>query len=76
MEKRIDEIDILRGIAIILVIIGHSITKKPIDIQGTLWGSTLSNLIGSFHMALFFFIAGLVYHYNSNYKTYIIKKIK
>ena len=37
-NKRIIEVDLLRGIAIVLVVLGHSITKIPVDIQSTAWG--------------------------------------
>lgn len=51
MRKRIEEFDILKGIGILLVVIGHC---------------TLSNnlhcLIYSFHMPLFFMVSGFFYH--------------
>ncbi len=50
-RKRIDWIDIAKGIGIILVIIGH--TAK--------FGSTLRNIIFSFHMPLFFILSGFTF---------------
>lgn len=50
MKKRIDYIDIMRGIAIVLVILGH-INSANVKIK---------SLIYSFHMPIFFFIYGLI----------------
>lgn len=46
--KRIEYIDILKGIGIILVVLGHVTQNKP-----------LFQFIYAFHMPLFFFVAGL-----------------
>lgn len=46
-EKRIDYIDIAKGIGIILVVIGHCINGHSIA----------GRYISSFHMPLFFFIS-------------------
>ena len=51
-RKRLLHIDIARGIAIILVIIGHSITDNY---------NIVNRTILSFHMPLFFVISGLLY---------------
>ncbi len=59
MEKRNRALDIAKGIAIILVVIGHAIpdatTKQGIS-SGSL--ALLHSLIYSFHMPLFFLISG------------------
>ena len=60
-NKRIEYIDILRGIAMILVLIGHNDT-------------ILTNYIYSFHIPLFFFISGLTYKGNSDSLKEVIKK--
>jgi fucose 4-O-acetylase-like acetyltransferase len=49
---RIEWIDIAKGIGIILVVFGHSLAS----------GTTLRQLIFSFHMPLFFFLAGCTFH--------------
>lgn len=51
-KKRRIDLDILKIIGIILVLIGHSYSPWPIE-----------NLIYSFHMPLFFFISGYFYTY-------------
>lgn len=50
-KKRIDYLDVAKGIGIILVILGHLVC----------YNSKLSCIIFSFHMPLFFFISGILY---------------
>ncbi len=50
-RARIEWVDIAKGIGIILVIFGHSLAT----------GSTLRQLIFSFHMPLFFLLAGCTF---------------
>ena len=49
--KRLQWVDIAKGLGIILVVIGHS--KPPTGV---------GSVISAFHMPLFFFLSGLVYH--------------
>ena len=65
MKKRIDYIDIAKGIGIILVIMCH-----------TGYLGILSAYVDAFFMPLFFVTAGMVYRTPSNKKEYIKKKIK
>lgn len=51
-SNRIDWIDIAKGIAIILEIIGHTVK----------FGSGIRNFIFSFHMPLFFILSGYTFH--------------
>lgn len=51
MKERCSEIDVSRGIAILLVIVGHCITDNY---------NPINRFILSFHMPLFFVISGLV----------------
>lgn len=48
MSKRIEWIDIAKGILIVLVVLGHSEISE-----------VAASVINSFHMAAFFFLAGL-----------------
>ena len=48
-NKRIDEIDVAKGIGIIMTIIGHNVFEGYVK-----------TFIYSFHMPLFFVLAGLV----------------
>ena len=54
MSKRIEWIDIAKGILIVLVVLGHS------EISGI-----AASVINSFHMAAFFFLAGLTIMWTS-----------
>ena len=54
-EKRIEQIDIARGIAGICMILGHSFIVYPIDISSVWWCHALHVWIYSFHMELFSF---------------------
>lgn len=51
MKKRVDYIDIAKGIGIFLVVFGH-----------TFYGKGIVNCIYSFHMPLFFFLSGIVFN--------------
>lgn len=51
MKTRYEHMDIARGIAIILVVLGHSCSKMS--------GDDVNRVILSFHMPLFFFISGV-----------------
>lgn len=51
MKKRDEQIDVARGIAILLVVLGHSFYSVE---------SPLNKIILTFHMPLFFFLSGLV----------------
>lgn len=74
-EERIDEVDILRGLAAILMILGHSFIVYPIDISGVPWCKAVQHFIYTFHMELFFILAGVVYRCQS-YGTFIVGKVK
>jgi fucose 4-O-acetylase-like acetyltransferase len=51
MAKRLEEFDLLKGIGILLVVLGHSRISAP-----------LHYMIYSFHMPLFFMVSGFFYH--------------
>ncbi|MEC1449983.1 acyltransferase family protein [Bacillus haynesii] len=66
MQKRIDWIDVSKGVGIILVVLGHTPTPD--------W---LKTFIFAFHMPLFFFLSGLVYYDgNMTFTSFLFKKIK
>lgn len=62
-NKRNDLIDIIKGIGIFLVVLGHQNT-------------TLTQEIYSFHMPLFFFMSGIFHKNYSSYIEFIKRKIK
>lgn len=57
ISKRIEWIDVAKGICIVLMVVGH--TRLP---------SIISNWIWSFHMPFFFFISGMTFKVG-NYKS-------
>ena len=57
-KQRIKEIDIMRGIAIFLVLLGHAIIVFPINLHETPWRNVLYTWVCSVHVPLFFLISG------------------
>lgn len=57
-KKKYKEIDIMRGIAIILVIVGHAIIVHPINLHEIYWCKFMFEWISSVHMPMFFIISG------------------
>jgi len=72
---RIQEVDILRGFAAVLMVLGHSFITYPVDISNVHWCAALSHFIYTFHMELFFVLAGVVYKCG-NYKDFLRNKLK
>lgn len=64
-KKRIEWIDIAKGVAIILIVLGHA----PI-------GPKLYGYLYSFHVPLFFFVAGITFRFNveESFFSFIKKK--
>lgn len=60
VKKRIEWIDIARGIAIIAVIVGHSL--------GNYFPGKFANFIYAFHMPIFFILSGYLYHQQDSKK--------
>lgn len=54
VSRRINWVDCAKGIAILLAIVGHSVSKGR-------WGSILRGVIFSFHMPLFFILSCVTY---------------
>lgn len=77
--KRLLDLDIAIGIAIILVVLGHLKFKEdPIA-----WYLPLRDLIYKFHMPLFMFFSGFLISYTykpiksfKDYRSFVLKKIK
>ncbi len=63
MKERINWVDVARGIGVLLVIYGHGLAATP-----------LRFIIYSFHMPLFFFLSGLVFHKRKNEKYLTVLK--
>lgn len=59
-RKRDSSIDVIKGIGIILLIIGHCIGFFQSQTE-SLFDDIVNAIINSFHMPLFFFVGGLLY---------------
>lgn len=57
------------------MILGHSFIVYPVNIASVPWCTAIGHFIYTFHMELFFILAGYVYHC-IGYKSYIRKKIE
>lgn len=65
LSKRLDYIDIFRGIGIVIMILGH-----------IGYGGWFDKFIHAFHMPMFFWISGFFYKGGGNVNEYIKKKAK
>lgn len=65
-KQRYRAIDIAKGVGIILVVLGHTLSQINIDAR---WVKILYTLIYSFHMPLFFLLSGFVASKLLNMKT-------
>jgi fucose 4-O-acetylase-like acetyltransferase len=75
MKKYYEEVTNIKGLAILLVLLGHSIIYVPINLMEVEWCKTLYNYIYYFHMPLFFIASGFLYNYSNNYKEYVANKV-
>ena len=67
-KKRIEYIDVFKGIGILLMVIGH-----------IGYGNIVRTLIYGYHMPMFFFISGYLYDKSKSklkFKEYILKKVR
>lgn len=73
VRKRIETLDVMQALAMILVVLGHHLFHFMPDVYGK-----IHYYIYAFHMPLFIFISGFLISYSYNpaigYKTYIVKK--
>ena len=70
MKTRIDYIDNVKGILILLVVLGHCIDGE----------TYLKTVIYSFHMPAFFIISGILLNYSSavgkNFGAFLLSRIR
>lgn len=76
-KKRLPEMDILRGMAILMVLLYHSIIVFPVNLHEIQWCSALHTFLWVVQMPLFFVVSGFCctgLHGASGYGTYLWKK--
>ena len=66
-------IDLVRGLAMVLVVLGH---YYPADCPA--WWTTVHDAIYAFHMPVFFFAAGYIWHMRAHerYGSYFVRRIR
>ncbi len=75
MKKLSPEIDILKGIAIALVQLGHAIIIYPIDLNTIPWCNYLHWFVSSVHLPLFFAVSGFCFSFRG-WHSHITKKAR
>lgn len=80
-SQRLDAIDKLKGLAILLVVIGHIVAREAP--AGNDWYVALKDTIYLFHMPLFMFLSGLILAYSrkpitslAGYRRFVSGKCK
>lgn len=75
-RKRLPEMDILRGMAILMVLLYHSIIVFPVNLHEIQWCSALHTFLWVVQMPLFFLVSGFCYSglHGAGYGTYLRKK--
>ena len=76
MESKIryNEIDIYRGLAIILIILGHSFCEFPVNIKDEFLN--LQSFVASFNLSMFFWISGVLFSVKGTWGLFFEKKLK
>lgn len=70
------QIDALKGIAIFLVVLGHSIILYPVNLHENIFCEALYQWLSSVHMPLFFIVSGFCFSYHYKYTDYLRKKVR
>lgn len=69
------EIDIIKGVAILLVILGHSFCSYPFDL-GRQCPEKLIEFVRSFQMPLFFMASGFLFSWRGSFSDFARNKVK
>ena len=72
MKEHFKEIDVIKGIAILLVILGHSFCTFPIDLYNEF--PIFGMVVRSFQMPLFFVASGFLFSMRGGWESLIKKK--
>ena len=71
-KRRFDEVDILKGIAILFIIALHSFSPNPVNLKVTM--PFAYRIVCSFPLQLFFLLSGFLFKANEDWPTFIEKK--
>lgn len=72
IKRRFDEVDILKGIAILFIIALHSFSPNPVNLKVTM--PFAYRIVCSFPLQLFFLLSGFLFKANEGWPTFIKKK--
>ena len=76
MKKYYENVDVIRGFAILLVVLGHALASDNILTADSKWCNVVHDFIYSFHMPLFFLISGFCYVHSKKYGTFLLHKCR
>lgn len=76
MKKYYKEMDILRGMAISMVLLYHAVIVYPVNLHEITWCRTLHSFLWCLEMPLFFLVSGFCFSYGGGYGGYLLKKGK
>lgn len=69
--KYFEDADVVRGFAILLVVLGHAVAKENIYTSENVFCNILYNYIYSFHMPLFFIVSGFVFSVKDRFREHV-----
>lgn len=67
-------VDALRGIAMLLVTLGHAVIRYPIDLHADPACLLLFDFVSSLHMELLFLVSGWCFRFSGGYGAFVKKK--
>ena len=73
-KRRWKEMDMLRGMAILMVLLYHSILVFPVNLHEITWCRMLHTFLWTVQMPLFFLVSGFCYSFRGSYREYVVRK--
>lgn len=71
-ERRFHELDVYKGVAILLIIFGHCICVYPINLKSDF--GDIHTFVSIFNLNMFFLVSGLLFSTKDTWKTFLRKK--